>query len=179
MSTISSSTQAAHRPSPLAQLQKTLASEIASGKINSADQSALSSALDSIDSAMKSAANSGTRPSPAEGKAKVQSMISDMVADGTLTSDQAEELNSVFEDTFKGGPGGAKGKNGPPPPPPGDDDSEDNSDQVSLTLTGSGSDVSALLKQLLESLASTGKSTYSAKASSNSSVSSLFLDKTA
>jgi hypothetical protein len=172
-----SSTQAMRHQSPLLKLQQTLAADISSGKISAADKSALSSALDTIDSAMQS----GSRVSPEDGKAKVESMIQDMVSDGTLTADQAEELNTVFSDTFSGGPGGAKGPKGaggPPPPPPGDEDSDESSD-VTLSLTGSSTDIATMLKKLLESLASNGTSTYSSSASSNTNVSSLFLDKTA
>lgn len=168
------------RLSPLAMLQKTLAAEISSGKIKSSDEDALSSALDTIDSAMRSSRPSGP-PSPEEGKAKVESMIDDMVSKGALTSEQAEELKSVFEDTFAGGPGGTKGKMGPPPPPPSDEESgeDSSSNSISLTLTGSSSDIASLLQKLMESLASSGSSTYSSSAKTNASVSSLFIDKAA
>lgn len=180
MSTISASMQNVHHHSPLAKLQKTLASEISSGKINSADESALTSALESIDSSMQSAMTSGTRPTPEEGKAKVQSLISDMVSKGTLTSEQASELQQVFDDTFTGKAKGPGGMQGPPPPPPEEEsDEESSSDSVSLTLTGSSSDITELLQKLLKSLASGSSSTYSSSASANNNVNSLFLDKTA
>lgn len=179
MTSISFSSQTMQRMSPLTMLQKTLATEVAAGKINAADQDALSAALDTIDSAMKSARQSGERPSPEGGKAKVESMIDDMVTKGSLTAEQASELKSVFEDTFAGGPGGPR--MGPPPPPPEDaeTDSDNASDAVSLTFTGSAEEISTLLKQLLEGLASGGSSTYSSSAKAKTNCSSLFLDKTA
>lgn len=180
MTSISANSLSTQRLSPLAMLQKTLAAEVSSGKIKSSDENALSSALDTIDSAMRASRQSGP-PSPEEGKAKVESMIDDMVSKGTLTSEQAEELKSVFEDTFAGGPGGAKGKMGPPPPPPSDEDSEEDSSStsISLTVSGSSSDIASLLQKLLESLASNGSSTYSSSAKTSSNVSSLFVDKAA
>ncbi|OYU47316.1 MAG: hypothetical protein CFE31_17515 [Rhizobiales bacterium PAR1] len=180
MTSISSNNQSVHHRSPLSRLQQALASEVTSGKVKSADQTALAAALESIDSSMQSSMASGTRPSPEEGKSKVQSLIDDMVSNGSLTSDQASELKTVFEDTFAGGPGGAKGKMGPPPPPPSDDsDSDETSGNFTLTLSGSNSDILSLLQDLMKSLASTGTTSYSQSATANTNISSLFLDKSA
>ena len=114
MSSITSATAASMGQSPLSRLQAELASEVSSGAISSGDQSALSSALSDIDSAMQSGVSesSGSRPSPAEMKAKISSLIAGEVKDGKLTADQAAELNNVFAQAFKGGPGGGQGPGG-------------------------------------------------------------------
>lgn len=116
MSSIGSATASQQSFSPLKMLQTELASEVKSGTISSADQSALSSALDDIDQAMQSSKPSaGSRPSPDEMKSKIDSLISDEVSSGKLTSDQADELKGVFAKAFQGGPGGPGGAGGPPP----------------------------------------------------------------
>lgn len=116
MSSIGSATASQQLFSPLKMLQTELASEVKSGIISSADQSALSSALDDIDQAMQSSKPSaGSRPSPDEMKSKIDSLISDEVSSGKLTSEQADELKGVFAKAFQGGPGGPGGAGGPPP----------------------------------------------------------------
>jgi hypothetical protein len=80
-------------------LQNELLSEVSSGKINSADQDALSAALDTIDAAMQAdrpAVGGGKPPSPEEMKAKIDGLIQGQVDSGALTSEQADELKSVF-----------------------------------------------------------------------------------
>lgn len=113
MSSIGSATASQQSFSPLKMLQTELASEVKSGTISSADQSALSSALDDIDQAMQSSKPSaGSRPSPDEMKSKIDSLISDEVSSGKLTSEQADELKGVFAKAFQGGPGGPGGAGG-------------------------------------------------------------------
>lgn len=174
--TISSSSFAMQRPSPRDMLQATLSSQVAAGKINSADKDALSAALDSIDSAMRSDRASGSRqapPSPEEARAKIDSLISNQVEAGSLTSEQAEELKQLFADTFAGGlggPGGGRPPGPPPGPPPGEGDGQE---AISLTITTTDSDVSkalqAFLKQLTEKLGSGyGQSGQGTAASSTS-----------
>lgn len=109
-------------PIPLQKLQQELQAELSSGKISSGDQDALSSALTDIDSSLqadRSSQSSGSRPSPDEMKSKIDDLISAQVSSGKLTSDQATELQGVFQSAFAdGGPGGAggpKGAGGPPP----------------------------------------------------------------
>jgi hypothetical protein len=101
--------------SPLTILQNELASEVSSGPISSSDQSALSSALSDINSALQSDSSSSP-PSPSDMKSKIDGLISQEVQSGKLTSDQAKELQNIFANAFKGGPGGA---GGPPPGGPG------------------------------------------------------------
>ncbi len=63
-------------------------------------RSALSTALTDIDTALQqsrsSDQSSGTRPSKDDMKSKIDDLISSEVSNGTLTSDQAEELKGVF-----------------------------------------------------------------------------------
>ena len=104
--TISSSSYGMQRLSPRDMLQNTLASQVASGAVSSSDESALSSALDTIDQAMKAdrGSFSSTRtapPSPDEAKQKISDLIAQQVEAGTLTEDQAKELQEVFDQTFQ------------------------------------------------------------------------------
>ena len=104
--------------SPLQRLQSELSAEISNGTIQSSDQGALSTALTDIDKAMQSQRQSdqasGTRPSPAEMKSKLADLISSEVQNGTITSDQATELQNLFAKAMPsrghgghgGGPGG-------------------------------------------------------------------------
>src|SRR4051812_9550482 len=109
--------------SPLQRLQQELQSEVSAGTISSSDQSALSTALTDIDQALQqsrsSDQSSGTRPSKDDMKSKIDDLISKEVSNGTLTSDQADELKNVFQSAFANGPGGAGGP-APGPPPAGD-----------------------------------------------------------
>ena len=102
--------------SPLDRLQNELQSEVTSGAISSTDQSALSTALDDIDQSLKADRANGGQPSgppsPDQIKSKIDDLINGEVQKGTLTSAQAAELQNVFANTFKGGPGGAGGHHG-------------------------------------------------------------------
>jgi hypothetical protein len=83
--------------SPLSILQSQLTSQVAAGKISSADQSVLSTALNGIDQTLQQdIGSSGQRPAPQEMKDKIGSLIDQQVSDGKLTSDQASELKSIF-----------------------------------------------------------------------------------
>src|ERR1700753_703616 len=102
--------------SPLQLLQNELQSEVSSGAVSSSDQSALSSALTDINSSLQSASSSsqssGTQSQPGDIKSKIDALIQNEVSSGNLTSDQATELQNVFQNAFANGPGGA---GGPPP----------------------------------------------------------------
>src|SRR5207247_10697018 len=97
--------------------QNELTKEVSAGSISTGDQDALSSALDSIDSSLQSQRDadraSGTRPSPGDLKSKVDDLIAAQVSDGKLTSDQASELKTVFQNACQNGPGGPGGAGGP------------------------------------------------------------------
>lgn len=176
---ISSSQSQIYSPRDL--LQNTLTSEIASGKINQSDQSALSDALDSIDQSLSASrgSKSGSGPrSPDQLKSQLDDLISQQVSSGKLTSDQADELKQVFQDTFSKGP---KGAGGPPPgsPPPGGapGDASSASDGTSSTA----SSVSDILKQLEDLLKQLSSSTSSYQADGNNNnknnlSNSLFVD---
>ena len=97
--------------SPLQKLQDELQSEVNSGAISSSDKDALSAALTDIDSAMQASRAGdqagGTRPAPGELKSKIDDLIAGEVSSGKLTSDQATELQGIFNSAFANGPGGA------------------------------------------------------------------------
>ena len=106
-----SAASAGNYQSPLQRLQQQLQSDVSDGTISSSDQSALSTALTDIDTALQSSRSSdqssGTRPSKDEMKSKIDDLIANEVSNGTLTSDQADELKNVFQSAFAKGPGGA------------------------------------------------------------------------
>lgn len=181
--------------SPRDRLQNELLSEISSGSVNATDQSALSSALDTIDAALKSAGESGRNsssapPSPDEMQAKITDLINQQVKSGALTSDQADELSSIFANAFKGGAGGAGGAGGPPPggPPPGGgpggagggsgSDSTTSSDSSSSSSSSSSdSDVAKLLAEFLDALQQSASSSgYDANGKSSRTSASLVVD---
>lgn len=64
-----------------------------SGGISSTDQTALDTALDNIDGSLATSANATTG---SDMSGKVDSLIQQQVSAGTLTSDQAAELQSLF-----------------------------------------------------------------------------------
>jgi hypothetical protein len=96
-------------------LENELPSDVSNGTISSSDQSALSTALTSINNALQSDASSGqsSSSSPADLKSKISDLIGSEVQNGTLTSNQATELQNIFSSAFSqggaGGPGGAGG----------------------------------------------------------------------
>ena len=94
--------------SPLQLLQSQLQKDVSAGQISAADQSTLSDALTSIDSSLQSDRSSQTQGgAPGAIKSKIDGLIAQQVQAGSLTSDQASELQKVFSDTFAGGSGGA------------------------------------------------------------------------
>jgi hypothetical protein len=159
--------------SPLQQLEAELQSEVSDGTISSSDQSALSSALTNIDSSLTAgqssqAVGSAGDAGPGDIKSKINSLIQAQVASGALTSNQATELQNLFNDTFghgsdgPGGPGGPGGPQGGPPPGP--------------PPSGGGSSGSAsAITQLLDSASSTSGDTSGDTSSTDSSSSSNVL----
>jgi hypothetical protein len=168
--------------SPLQKLQNELQSEINSGAISSSDQDALSAALTDIDSAMQAGRASdqagGTRPSPGDVKSKIDDLIESQVSAGKLTSDQATELQGIFEAAFAAGPGGARGAGGPPPgggpggPPPSDGASS--SDDTSSSSTSLEDILKQFLESLQEQMSASSSSSYSATGTTSSSNSVSF-----
>lgn len=168
--------------SPLQKLQNELQSEINSGAISSSDQDALSAVLTDIDSAMQAGRASdqagGTRPSPGDVKSKIDDLIESQVSAGKLTSDQATELQGIFEAAFAAGPGGARGAGGPPPgggpggPPPSDGASS--SDDTSSSSTSLEDILKQFLESLQEQMSASSSSSYSATGTTSSSNSVSF-----
>jgi hypothetical protein len=187
-----SAASAGNYQSPLQKLQQELQSEVSNGTISSSDQSALTTALQDIDTALQqsksSDQSSGTRPSKDGLKSKIDDLIAGEVSNGTLTSDQADELKGVFQSAFgkgPGGPGGAHGAGGPPPgPPPSDDGSSDSSSSTDSTSSSStDSSTAKILEQFLQALQqsqSSSSSSYSANGTTSSSsstdISALLID---
>jgi hypothetical protein len=159
--------------SPLQQLEAELQSEVSDGTISSSDQSALSSALTNIDSSLTAgqssqAVGSAGDAGPGDIKSKINSLIQAQVASGALTSNQATELQNLFNNTFghgsdgPGGPGGPGGPQGGPPPGP--------------PPSGGGSSGSAsAITQLLDSASSTSSDASGDSSSTDSSSSSNVL----
>ncbi|WP_035677424.1 hypothetical protein [Bradyrhizobium liaoningense] len=180
MTSISAASAGSYQ-SPLQRLQQELQSQVSAGAISSSDQSALSTALTDIDTALQqsrsSDQSSGAPPSRDEMQSKIDDLISIEVSNGTLTSDQAEELKSVFQSAFAGGPGGA---GGPPPGPPPDDDSSDSTTTDSTSSSSTDQTTAEILQQFLQALqqSQSSASSYGANGSSSSSsdFSALLID---
>lgn len=178
MTSISSAASTGSYLSPLQMLQKELASEVSAGAVSSSDADALSTALQDIDTALQSDRAGGSAGSkPSDMKSKIDDLIATEVSNGTLTTDQAAELQSLFQSTFAGG-----GAGGPPPPPPPDDSSGSVSSVSSSGSSSSSSDVSEVLKEFLKLLqeqqSSSSASSYGASgsATSSSSFSALLIN---
>lgn len=186
MSSIGSATTSQQLFSPQKMLQDELASEVKAGTISSSDQSALSSALDDIDSAMKSSKPSaGSRPSPDEMKSKINDLIAGEVSSGKLTSDQAEELKTVFSNAFKGGqggaggPSGAGGAGGPPPGGAGGAGGSKSSEDTDPADSNGDGTVSAIEQAAYDAANPASSDSTSSSSSSDSDVTKLlqnFLD---
>jgi uncharacterized membrane protein YdfJ with MMPL/SSD domain len=153
--------------SPRDRLQSELTSEISAGSINATDQAALSAAIDEIDSSLKSAGETArksgsTRPSPDEMKSKISDLIAEQVSAGKLTSEQAEELSNIFEQTLAGGAGGPPPGGGPGGPggpggaggaPGGTAKADDDSSSTSSTSsTSTDDDIMKLLTDFMKAL---------------------------
>lgn len=173
--------------SPRERLQKELESEISSGTIAASDETALTAALDAIDEAMEASRPSGTGatrgapPKPEEMQEKIESLIDQQVEDGTLTSEQADELKELFANAApKGGPGGPGGAGGPPPPPP--EGEEEEASSTTSASSSSKTDMAKLLEDFLKQLQEKKGSTtaYGTDGTSTSSgIMALVLDTTA
>jgi hypothetical protein len=192
ISTVGSNQYAFTSPRDL--LQNELTQEVSAGTISTGDKDALSSALDSIDSSLQSQRDtdraSGTRPSPGDLKSKVDDLIASQVSDGKLTSDQATELKSVFQNAFAkghdakgpggghgpGGPGGPGGTGGPGGPGGSDTTSADGSSATSST--SSDTDLQKLLADFLSTLqnSTSRTSSYSGSGQTQSASAALLFD---
>lgn len=133
-----------------------ISAALSAGSISSTDQTALESALDSIDSTLASSRSSGSRPT-GDMQSRLASLIDQQVDAGTLTADQAKELNALFAEGM-GGAGKPEGACGAGDPSSlfdtiasGDSDSstdaaEETTEQIDALM--------ALLQQLRDSVSS-------------------------
>lgn len=168
--------------SPRAMMDKRIDAAVEAGSISATDQAALETALDAIDSSLSSSSSGTARLDPSAMKDRIDSLISDQVTNGTLTEDQAAELQSFFA---QGGPPPAGGEGDmsvdgmgdmasvdgmrgpPPPPPPSSSDDDSDSSTTEQTTADQLDAIIAFLQNLRNSMAS---STYgtSTSASDNS-----------
>ncbi|MFC0240160.1 hypothetical protein [Rhodopseudomonas telluris] len=179
MTAISSASTSSYL-SPLQQLQKELAAELSAGQISSSDASSLSTALNDIDTALQggNASDANGTQAPGDLKSKIDDLIGKEVSNGTLTTDQAAKLKTVFAQTFGQGPGGP---GGPPPDGAGAADAGASSSSSSSSSSDGSGSVDDLVKQFLELLqqtqASSANSYGSAGTTSNAtSFSALLVD---
>ena len=167
--------------SPLARLQAQLGTEIQAGSVKASDGDALTTALGSIDSKLKQDRDQGaspTRPDPASFKTRIDDLIANQVSSGSLTSDQADELKTVFSAAAPAkGPGesegGQRAGDRPPPPP--------SSDAASATQARdtTEADRDTLLQQFVEQLRKSVASSYSAGGTATRSTRPLVFDLSA
>ena len=177
MTSISAATSSSYH-SPLQKLQEELQAEVKSGAISSSDQSALSSALTDINSSLQSGGasdqSSGSNSSPGDLKSKIDGLIANEVSSGKLTSDQATELQGVFQAAFANGgprraPGGAGGarRHGHPAVRRRLDGSSSTDSTGSTSSTSSTSTTDDILKQFLQSLQNSLSASSSTSYSAN------------
>jgi len=188
MSTINCQSGYQAQMSPRMMMDRRIESAVSAGSISDVDQTAMESALDNIDSALSSSGSEiSGKLDPKDMKSRIDSLIEDQVSSGTLTEEQASQLQALFQqgppsasgssssgesDSMAlGGVRGPRGPGGPPPPPP--STGEDETDEDSSTTTGAQATAMDRLNSLiafLENLRSSmGSDTYGASATSSSS----------
>jgi hypothetical protein len=140
---------------PRADMDSKISAAVEAGALTQTDATALESALDKIDSSLSSSTSgSAGKLDPSGMKAKVDDLIDQQVKDGTLTEDQAAELQAIFAS----GPSGASGPGGPPPAADSDSAGDDiiasltaTSSASSSTTTGTGTDSTSSTSALSDS----------------------------
>lgn len=168
---------------PRTDMDNKISAAVEAGSISETDATALETALDSIDSALSSSSStSSSKLDPSEMKDRIDSLISDQVEAGTLTEEQAAELQSLFAQGPSGGGGtppematsedgteiasvegstgleemqgmgGPRGPGGPPPPPPPSSSDETSSTSSSDDSSSSVEDVLASMQAFLDNL---------------------------
>lgn len=189
-------------PSPRAMMDRRIEAAVEAGSVSEVDSVAMETALDSIDSALSASAGSETgRLDPSAMQDRIDSLIEDQLSAGTLTEEQAAQLQGFFaqgpgasssidsasaDSAIDGlsGVGGAGPMRGPPPGPPPAASEEEDSTSSSAT---SEADTASATEQLdsiiafLENLrTSLSQSLYGSVASnSDSSSSGLVVDSLA
>jgi hypothetical protein len=188
MSTINCQSGYQAQMSPRTMMDRRIESAVSAGSISDVDQTAMESALDNIDSALSSSGSEiSGKLDPKDMKSRIDSLIKDQVSSGTLTEEQASQLQALFQqgppsasgsssdsgesDSMAlGGVRGPRGPGGPPPPPP---SGEDETDEDSTTTTGVQATAMDRLNSLiafLENLRSSmGSDTYGSSATSSNS----------
>ncbi len=193
MTTISGSTAAntvsqMFRPPPggRERIDDRIEQGVSSGSISATDATALNSALDSIDASLSSdGATSSTgssgrasRPDPAAMKEKIDGLIADQVSAGTLTSDPADTLKSLFSgggDEARGA-GGPGGPGGPPPSNAAGSDGASDGSYASDVNAAASKLISDFLSQLQSSLGSSGGYGSTGASSASRTATSLVMD---
>lgn len=183
MTNINSSSMMIH--SPRAMMDARIAAATSAGTISETDQTALENALDSIDSSLASG-SAGTKPS-GDIKERIDSLIAQQVETGTLTEEQAEELQSFFAEGPDGGAGpvgAAGGPRGPSRPPlpefaSSDLSGGDASSETSEVVTQKLDALITFLSQLRESLSNSTYGTDLTGNAANSNNTGLVVDTTA
>ena len=189
-------------PSPRAMMDRRIEAAVEAGSVSEVDSAAMETALDSIDSALSASAGSETgRLDPSAMQDRIDSLIEDQLSAGTLTQEQAAQLQGFFaqgpgapsssdsvsaDRTIDGlsGVGGAGPMRGPPPgPPPAASEEEDSasSSATSETDTASATEQLDSIIAFLENLRTRlSQSLYGSVASnSDSSSSGLVVDSLA
>ena len=167
--------------SPLTRLQAQLGTEVQAGSVKASDRDALTTALGSIDSKLKEGRGqeaSSSRPDPASFKTRIDDLIAKQVSSGSLTSDQADELKTVFSAAAPGRPpegGEATGRAGDPPPP----SQPSESTRAAQPRDTTEADRDALLQQFVEQVRSSVASSYSAGGAANRATRPLVFDLSA
>jgi hypothetical protein len=199
MTSISNNYGMAMPPSPRAMMDRRIDAAVEAGSLSEVDGDALETALDSIDSALSSTASDGTsRLDPSEMQDRIESLIEEQVSAGTLTEEQATQLQSFFAQgpgggsgtdaassdggmavEGMGGIGGTGAMRGPPPgPPPSGSASEDSSGSTDSSDSASATEQLDSIIAFLENLRSSlTQSLYGGTATStDSSNSGLVVD---
>ena len=189
-------------PSPRAMMDRRIEAAVEAGSVSEVDSAAMETALDSIDSALSASSGSETgRLDPSAMQDRIDSLIEDQLSAGTLTEEQAAQLQGFFaqgpgapsstdsasaDSAIDGlsGVGGAGPMRGPPPgPPPAASEEEDStsSSATSETDTASATEQLDSIIAFLENLrTSLSQSLYGSVASnSDSSSSGLVVDSLA
>lgn len=189
-------------PSPRAMMDRRIEAAVEAGSVSEVDSAAMETALDSIDSALSASAGAETgRLDPSAMQDRIDSLIEDQLWAGTLTQEQAAQLQGFFaqgpgapsatdsasaDRTIDGlsGVGSAGPMRGPPPgPPPAASEEEDSasSSATSETDTASATEQLDSIIAFLENLrTSLSQSLYGSVASnSDSSSSGLVVDSLA
>ena len=193
-------------PSPRAMMDRRIEAAVEAGSVSEVDSAAMETALDSIDSALSASAGPETgRLDPSAMQDRIDSLIEDQLSAGTLTKEQAAQLQGFFAqgpgapsstdsasadmaiDGLSGvggaGPMGGPMRGPPPGPPPAASEEEDSasSSATSETDTASATEQLDSIIAFLENLRTRlSQSLYGSVASnSDSSSSGLVVDSLA